>query len=315
MRAFFVRGRTYLALEKLSPRGAYRVFDRHAGPDGDYRALHQIPASDMTRQRRETLRRVSGPRASRNFPGIIDFVRQGDQYTVVLAWVHGTNLRRFLHGLRDGSVPRPSAPEVVRLVRGLIHGVSHYHRKTHLVHGDLCPANLVLTSGTSQLVVIDFGSAWPLEFSARRERIDFTRPYAAPERLAQHAAEDWRSDQFSLSAIAYELFTLAVPYEGLGGQAGTPDWADLAAEAYIPPSRLIPSRQRLPVQALRLLDACLGTGLQPHPDQRFATSTEWLATWDALHHRLRKGSRLSRAEQALVWGIERIHRVFARRNR
>ena len=37
---FRVRGRTYFALEKLSRRGAYRVFDQHAGPHGDYRILY-----------------------------------------------------------------------------------------------------------------------------------------------------------------------------------------------------------------------------------------------------------------------------------
>ena len=48
--------RTYLVLEKLSWRGAYRVFDRHAGPDGDYRALYRIPKAKVSKNQIEILR-------------------------------------------------------------------------------------------------------------------------------------------------------------------------------------------------------------------------------------------------------------------
>ena len=86
--SFHVRGRSYFALEKLSGRGAYRVFDPHAGPHGDYRALHQIPRSQMTRGQLEILRRIGGPNANRNFPGIVDFAHQRADLFVVIAWVH-----------------------------------------------------------------------------------------------------------------------------------------------------------------------------------------------------------------------------------
>ena len=57
----------------------------------------------------------------------------------------------------------PVAPEIIRLIRGLAHGLAHYHRRANLVHGDISPANIIITSGTKQLVLIDFGSAWPAD--------------------------------------------------------------------------------------------------------------------------------------------------------
>ena len=256
--SFRVRGRSYFALEKLSARGAYRVFDPHAGPDGDYRVLYRISKSQITRQQLEILRRIGGPQANRNFPGIVDFAHQGGDVFVVMAWVHGTNLRSFLRAIRDKKTPRPSTREVVRLVRGLVHGVAHYHRRTNIVHGDISPANIIISSGTTHLVLIDFGAAWPIQHTAHREIDASTQPYAAPERIAKHASEDFRSDMFSLSVIAYEMLTLVLPYDGLGGQAGMPQLAAKTSSSYRDPSEMIPSPDRLPRQAVRLLDACVG---------------------------------------------------------
>jgi serine/threonine protein kinase len=315
IRSFHVRGRTYFALEKLSRRGAYRVFDPHAGPHGDYRVLHQVPQSQMTRDQLEILRRIGGPSGNRNFPGVVDFARERGDVFVVIGWVHGTDLRSFLGAVRDGKAPRPSVSEVARLVRGLVHGISHYHRRTNVIHGDISPANIVISAGTKNLVLIDFGAAWPIEWTANREQDAFTRPYAAPERIAKHASEDFRSDMFSLSAIAYEMLTLALPYDGLGGQAGTPALVAKTSGSYRHPSSLIASRGRLTSSTLRLLDESVGSGLKLHPDERIATSAEWLAAWDALHFSLKKGGRLSRVEEFFISGLDALVGLFSRKNR
>jgi serine/threonine protein kinase len=267
----------------------------------------------VTGQQLEILRRIGGPNANRNFPGIVDFVRQRGDVFVVIAWVHGVNLRSFLSAVRAGKTPRPSVSEVVRLVRGLAHGVAHYHRRTNIIHGDISPANIVISSGAKMLVLIDFGAAWPIERAAQREDDAFTRPYAAPERIAKHASEDFRSDIFSLSAIAYEMLTLTLPYDGLGGQAGTPKLAAKTASSYRDPSSMIASRGRLTRETVSLLDECVSGGLRLHCDERFATSGQWLSAWDELHLSLKKGSRLSRFEKLLVAGIDSLVRLFSRK--
>ena len=231
---------------------------------------------------------------------------------VVVAWVSGTNLRQYLDAIRRKSTPRPSVSEVVRLIRGLVHGVSHYHRKANLVHGDISPANILLSSGTTQLVLIDFGSAWPIESVATKDDGDgVTQPYAAPERMAGHAAEDFRSDMFSLSAVAYELLTLKLPFGGLGGRAGLPSMPDKLADSYQRPSKLA-RVDRLPRRNINLLDDCVGRGLSLHPDERFATSQDWLAAWDQLHFAMKKGTRLNGIESMIVDKIAAVCRLFGR---
>ncbi len=314
LETFRVRGRTYFALEKLSGRGAFRVFDPHAAPGGDYRALYRLPAAETSRQTTEILRRLAGPNANRNFPQLIECTRSGADLFVVLSWVWGTNLRDYLGAVREQKTPRPSVTEVVRLVRGLAHGIGHYHRRTNIIHGDISPANIVITSGTTQLVLIDFGSAWPVEQTAVKQPGDgVTQPYAAPERLTELVSQDFRSDIFSLSVVAYELLTLELPFDGLGGQAGLPHVIQHAEESYRPPSELLPNLHRLPRQAVEQLNHCLTTGLALHPDGRFGTRTDWLAAWNALHRALQKGNRLAGWERAVLKGFDAVGQLLGRK--
>jgi serine/threonine-protein kinase len=189
----------------------------------------------------------------------------------------------------------------------LVHGVAHYHRRTNIIHGDISPANIIITSGTTQLVLVDFGSAWPIESAAARAVGDgVTEPYAAPERIAGHAVEDFRSDAFSLSVIAYELLTLKIPFGGLGGRAGTPNLSEKMTGAYEAPSKLT-RIERLPRRIVKLVDACIGKGLAMHPDERFSTTSDWVAAWHELHFAMKNGQRLSRFETFVVDKIGAIY--------
>ena len=314
LETFRVSGRSYYALERLSGRGAFRVFDPHAAPGGDYRVLYRLPAAEITPQRMEILRRLSGPAANRNFAHLICCTRRGNDLFVVLSWVWGTSLRTYLRAVRHHETPRPSPSEVVRLIRGLAHGIRHFHRRTHILHGDISPANIVITSGTKQLVLIDFGSAWPVEQTSIKEPGDgVTQPYAAPERLTKSAPQDFRSDIFSLSVAAYELLTLEVPFDGLGGLAGLPNMSGHARTSYRSASEFLRQSDRLPREAVERLDRCLATGLALHPDERFGTSSDWLAAWDEVHRALQKGSRLSFWEAKVLKGFDVAARILRRK--
>jgi serine/threonine protein kinase len=312
---FSVRGRRYFALEQLSRRGAWRVFDRHAGPHGDYRVLYRLPLTSITRQRIETLTRLGGPTGNRNFPKIVDCARQGGDLFVVLEWVWGISLKQLLHQVRGGQTPRPSCRETVRLARGLAHGLSHYHRRANLVHGDVSPANVIVTSGTKHLVLIDFGSAWPIEQSAAKDAGDgVTQYYAAPERMAHHAVEDFRADVFSLAVVAYEMLTMEIPFDGAGGRAGVPELIGNFSGSLVPPSALVANGDRVPATALREIDELFRVGLALHPDGRHATGREWLAAWDAAYWALQKGSRLSAWEERILGCLAGLA-TFARKLR
>lgn len=312
LETFRVRGRTYFAIEKLGGRGAFRVVDPHAGPGGDYRILYRLPKQEVTRQKFETLKRIGGSNRNRNFPAVVDFANHGADTFVVIEWVDGSNLGSYLDAVRSNKTPRPSVSEVVRLVRGLTHGVSHYHRRSNVIHGDISPANILLTHNSKQLLLVDFGSAWPIESTSSKDAGDgVTQPYAAPERLAKHAAEDFRSDMFSLSVVAYELLTLEIPFGRLGGRAGLPKFVAKGKQTYRKPSELIDKSRPIPKQSLRLLDACIEQGLALESAERFPTSQAWLSAWDELHMAMKKGTRLSPLEGLVVRGIESFVDLFS----
>ncbi|WP_231615778.1 serine/threonine protein kinase [Novipirellula artificiosorum] len=254
---------------------------------------------------------MTGASANRNFPHITDYSIAGDQLFVVLSWVWGKTLDDYLRAIREKEIPRPVVPEVVRLIRGLSHGLSHLHRRTNLIHGDISPANIVLTSGTSQLVLVDFGSAWPIENSGNKDPGDgVTSPYAAPERLAGHAAEDFRSDQFSLAVVAYELLTMTIPFDQLGGQAGLPELIKQTEKNYLPPSKLLHRAGKLPRQSIKRLDEYFNTSLALHPDNRFPTHQAWLSAIDDLHRSLIPGKQLSAWEEAAISVVHKIAKLL-----
>ncbi len=85
---------------------------------------------------------------------------------------------------------------------------------SHLVHGDIKPANILLNEhGVAKLS--DFGIA--RYEGAKDERILGTPLYIAPEK-AKGESVDSRSDQFSLGASFWHIFTGVPPYPGKNAQ-------------------------------------------------------------------------------------------------
>src|SRR5262249_2239199 len=137
---------------------------------------------------------------------------------VLQPWIVRQSLERYLDKARRGRAPVPGAVQSFRLARGLAHAMTKVHRVNDVVHGDLKPANLLLARGTNRLITIDYGSACPGGAPPHRVAGDGLTPvYAAPEQLRGDAAVDWRADQFAIGVVLFELLTLAIPYEGLGG--------------------------------------------------------------------------------------------------
>jgi serine/threonine protein kinase len=286
--------RPYLILEKTGSahRSRFMAFDPYAGPGGDLRAILILPRSPAAEQHVRVLKRISANNI--NLPTILEYRTRQDELLVVLTWVRGMDLHEFLKRIRDGQKPRPSATEAFRLVRGLAHGLAQLHRRHAIVHGDLKPANLILASAPSRLVMIDFGSAWGAEWTTTKAEGDgISRAYAAPELQSPGKPVDFRSDQFSASVVLYELLTLERPYDRLGGQAGRPEMAGRMAGKLIPPSRLSPDRYGLPRDLWAAIDEVILTGLALQPDDRYPTCSVWLQEFDRVYTAMRPASALS----------------------
>jgi serine/threonine protein kinase len=302
--------RNYLILQRLAtaPRQRLLAFDPYAGPGGELRSILILPKGAASRQHLQVLKTAS---ANVNLPTILDYRPQRDQWQLVLQWIHGPDLKSYLADLRHRDNARwPSASEAFRLFRGLAHGLSQLHRRG-IIHGDVHPGNLILTSNTTRVVPIDFGSAWQSERSLTRAEGDGLHPaYAAPEIQTAARFADFRSDQFSAAVVLYELLTLTLPYDGLGGKAGRPELAPTMAGKYVPPSQLSSDRKRLPRRIWQEIDRVTATGLAFNPDDRYPTPNAWLDEVERVFRGLQSQEPLSPLAEGVSrvvgWVVDRI---------
>ena len=283
---FQIGRKTYLAVADLS-RGERRRYQVYDPTSRAMRALHVLSQSSETQNRVRILQRLND--ANPELPQILEVHRQGNGLWLVLPWIEGDDLRTRLRQIREQKKRPLGTPESVRLIRSMAHALAHVHRHRNIIHGDIKPANLLIAARSRKLVLIDYGSAWGVERSTTRTEGDGTSSsYAAPERLHGDDA-NFRSDHFSLAAVCYEMLTLEVPYNGLGGKAGLAQFASGAD--WMPPSEIGVDAQRIARSHWRRIDELLGRALSLDPDQRFPNEGDWLNAWDALHSGLRQTGR------------------------
>lgn len=271
-----VNGSSLLVVAKLGQAGrrVYRVFDTSAK---EMRALHVLPDSPSAHQKITTLQRLT--RGDNEILQILACIRQDEHLWVLLPWVDGFNLRQVLRDIREGIKPRVSAPEAVRLVKGVAHTLAHYHGRKQFVHADVKPANLILTNRTS-LVLIDFGSAWPVERTATRSEGDGVSPsYAAPELLRGQVDVDFRADIFSVGVILYEMLTDQLPYDGVAGRAALLLSPSQERVALTPASQLSPERDKISQRIWRPIDTLLERSLALDRRGRYESPGAWLDAW------------------------------------
>lgn len=130
--------------------------------------------------------------------------------------------------LRDEMRAGPMPPERVLGIGAQIAAGLEAAHAAGLVHRDLKPGNVMVTQD-SRVKILDFGLAWwdspRAGEGARKESSSLAAPspaadaisgtanYMSPEQ-ARGFALDFRSDQFSLGAILYEMLTGRLPFSG-----------------------------------------------------------------------------------------------------
>jgi WD40 repeat protein/class 3 adenylate cyclase len=128
----------------------------------------------------------------------------GDQYVIAMDWVDGTDLGTLLRTVgRPGLAPS----SVLAYLADAADALTYLHTQDEpVIHGDVKPANLILTRG-GRVKLVDFGvSSVP---GAARRRAG-TPGFRAPE-LAAGAVSSRASDVYSLAATAFTLLTGSAP--------------------------------------------------------------------------------------------------------
>lgn len=134
---------------------------------------------------------------------------------IVMEYVQGQTLKARLDQTTKSDPA--SVPQVLSYIV-MVARALHYVHQRGILHGDIKPANLIVTpQGTPK--IMDFGVArrsqnnsasWKL---AAETEVWGTPAYLAPERLESNEI-DARADVFSLGVVAYEWLTGGKPFRG-----------------------------------------------------------------------------------------------------
>src|SRR5262249_10208078 len=251
------------AYEVLAPLGAggmgevYRARDTRLGRDVALKVLPEALAED--RDRLSRFEREARAASALNHPNIVtihEIGREGDTAYIAMELVDGRTLRELT----------VSGPMPLRRILAIASQIADGLAKAHdagIVHRDLKPEN-VRVSKDGFVKILDFGlaklvepqsgelSAMPTvaETETRPGTVLGTVAYMSPEQASGEPL-DFRSDQFSLGSILYEMAT---------GQKAFPRKTAVETMSAIirdEPEPLGKLRPELPLPVRWMLDRCL----------------------------------------------------------
>ena len=192
-----------------------------------------------------------------------DFFVDG-RYVIAMDWIEGKDLEALR--VREGRLG-PDPALVISYLEQAAEALEHLHaHDPPVVHGDVKPANLILTS-SGRTVLVDFGLSSRPNDDPRRAG---TAGYVAPE-VAAGARPTSAADVYSLAATAMALLTGEPP------SGGAPSWGPI-------------ERERIPA-----LERIVRSNLATDPGRRDASAAGFVA-------RLRRwwGADLPRGTVTLV---------------
>jgi WD40 repeat protein/serine/threonine protein kinase len=149
----------------------------------------------------------------------------GDVYVIAMDWVDGTDLGSLLG---TGGQPGLAPSSVLAYLADAADALTYLHTQdTPVIHGDVKPANLILSRG-GRVKLVDFGVS---SVPGSQQRRAGTPGFRAPE-LGAGGLPSRASDVYSLAATAFTLLTGSVPSGVLPTWEGMdPDQADRLEEA------------------------------------------------------------------------------------
>ena len=213
-----------------------------------------------------------------NIVQVFDFDTIDDQPYIVMEYISGPSLSRYLAALHDKN-SRLGLPLVSKILTGVANALQYAH-EIGVVHRDVKPGNILLTSRSLQIipgetlpvniepVLTDFGLVRMLDSSHQTTigQTAGTPAYMSPEQ-AMGIVTDGRTDIYSLGIVLYEMLSGQVPFDG---ETTMSVLLKHLNEAPPPIPALSPALQEV-----------LDRALAKHADDRFQEPKEFAAAFNA----------------------------------
>ena len=201
----------YQILRTLGEGGMGRVYEAVHVPSGTRVALKTLRPEHDTQATRRALLNEATTIAQLRDPNIVELLDVGrgadGSLFLVVEHIDGGDLERW--GERW-----PGTQEVLRVFGEVLSALSAAHGQ-QIVHGDLKPANVLLTRD-GHAKVVDFGIALVMD-PLRDAQPDFglagTPMYMAPERFLGDAIGPW-TDLYAIGVMLHELLSGDAPFGG-----------------------------------------------------------------------------------------------------
>lgn len=206
-----VLGNRYEIIEKIGGGGMSLVYKAKCRVLNRYVAI-KILRDELTSDpdfvskfKQESLSAAS--LAHPNIVNIYDTGIEGDIYYIVMEYVKGETLKKYIN--RKG---RLSEQETINISRQIAEALKHAHTN-NIVHRDIKPHNILITEdGIAK--VTDFGIARAATSSTinNTSNVIGSVHYFSPEQ-ARGGYVDEKSDIYSLGIVMYEMITGVVPFD------------------------------------------------------------------------------------------------------
>lgn len=205
-----------------------------------------------------------------NIIQILDFFEEGGQYSMVLEYVDGKNLKEILTFCKQRNQPLPWQAGIyimLEILKGLhyAHNAEGPNGPLHIIHRDVSPHN-ILISYNGDVKLSDFGIA-----RAQIERDETASGvlkgkyrYLSPEQVLDEKI-DSRSDIFSAGVTLYELLSLQHPF---GEQQEYQTLQKIVDQPHIPLTKTLP---HIKSEISHILDQAL----QKNPNDRFVSARDF----------------------------------------